>query len=184
MPASLWAQLEVLVQVWPHHGCCGRPASSWVRPARALLCTLSCMRGSISACMAWCTAACAQGGGAARAAWAHPLCKRSWHNATAVDGQRSMSARGRVAWATTVQVAPTRNRCTYLHVCYRTMQAPSANQHVPSVRCCLQADPKYAAGLRIRNPEMRLKYFVGLCGGKRFDEASGSLQVGLGWGCG
>jgi hypothetical protein len=39
-----------------------------------------------------------------------------------------------------------------------------------------QADPKYAAGLRIRNAESRLRYFVGLCSSKRLDEATGNLQ--------
>ncbi len=44
------------------------------------------------------------------------------------------------------------------------------------VRVCLQDDPKYTNGLKIRSPEGRLRYFVGLCGSKRIDEATGNAQ--------
>lgn len=40
----------------------------------------------------------------------------------------------------------------------------------------LQEDPKYAAGMKIRSPESRLRYFVGLCNSKRMDEATGNPQ--------
>ncbi|KAG2453789.1 hypothetical protein HYH02_001998 [Chlamydomonas schloesseri] len=37
-------------------------------------------------------------------------------------------------------------------------------------------DPKYAYGLRISDPEKRLRYFVHLCQGKKMDEATGNPQ--------
>ena len=40
----------------------------------------------------------------------------------------------------------------------------------------MQEDPKYKQARRVKNPEQRLRAFLSLCGGKRFDEESGGLQ--------
>jgi hypothetical protein len=40
----------------------------------------------------------------------------------------------------------------------------------------LQDSPQYAIGARRRLPSHRLRYFVGVCGSKRFDDASGNPQ--------
>jgi hypothetical protein len=39
-----------------------------------------------------------------------------------------------------------------------------------------QSDQKYMTGLKIRNPEGRLRYFVGICSSKRMDDATGAPQ--------
>ena len=39
-----------------------------------------------------------------------------------------------------------------------------------------QDDPKFKAAMRTRNPEQRLRAFLALCGGKRFDEETGAPQ--------
>ncbi len=39
-----------------------------------------------------------------------------------------------------------------------------------------QDEPKYAYGLRISDPEKRLRYFVHLCQSKKLDEATGNPQ--------
>lgn len=40
----------------------------------------------------------------------------------------------------------------------------------------LQADPKYMQGMRIQDPDKRLRYIVGMCASKRMDEATGAPQ--------
>ena len=39
-----------------------------------------------------------------------------------------------------------------------------------------QAEPKYLQGLRIQDPDKRLRHIVGMCGHKRMDEATGAPQ--------
>ncbi|GBF88296.1 DNA-directed RNA polymerase II subunit 1 [Raphidocelis subcapitata] len=39
-----------------------------------------------------------------------------------------------------------------------------------------KSDPKYALGLKRTKPEARLRYFMGICGSKKFDDRSGAPQ--------
>lgn len=41
---------------------------------------------------------------------------------------------------------------------------------------CVQSDPKYLQGMRIQDPDKRLRYIVGMCASKRMDEATGAPQ--------
>ena len=40
----------------------------------------------------------------------------------------------------------------------------------------MQEDPKFLKGKSLRSAEARLRHFLGLCGSKRIDEATGGAQ--------